>query len=301
MRFWLMGGFIVAFPFTLLLLFLLFLEGGSAPKPPRMPAQNGYDDLLDAGKKVQWNDYTELDQKGLQGFVEANANALQLARDGFQKESRVPVQYSQNYLTNHIEDFTFTKRLAHAFAAEGRLAEMEGRTNDAANAYLDIVRLGNDSVRGGMLIDELVGIAIESMGVARLEKLVPSLDRHVSEGAASTLEAIDLQAQTIDDVMKQENVFFHAIYQGWRYDLLRRQSRKSIEPAIQKAKEKANAETKKRRQLTLDLAVHAYEVDKGRLPASAVDLVPDYLKAVPKDPATDAEMEMVEPRNAPRK
>jgi hypothetical protein len=34
------------------------------------------------------------------------------------------------------------------------------------------------------------------------------------------------------------------------------------------------------------LAARAYELDKGHRPASATDLVPDYLKAVPQDPAT---------------
>jgi competence protein ComGC len=40
------------------------------------------------------------------------------------------------------------------------------------------------------------------------------------------------------------------------------------------------------RQLLVALAARAYELDKGRRPASLTELVPDYLKAVPKDPAS---------------
>ena len=34
------------------------------------------------------------------------------------------------------------------------------------------------------------------------------------------------------------------------------------------------------------LASRAYELDKGHPPATAADLVPEYLKAVPQDPVT---------------
>lgn len=289
-RNWLIAGFIVAFPLTLFLLFLLFLKEGPPPTPPKMPVDNGYDDFQQAAKSVRDDDYSGLDHNALRVFVDANSNALQLARSGMQKECHVPVRYSESYLTNDLEDLQNLRRLTRAFLAEGRLAEMEGRTNDAANAYLDVIRLGNDGVRGGLLIDELVGIAIRSMGVTHLEKLVLSLDSHVSRGAAAMLEAADADAQTFDDVMQQEGAFFRAIYRGLRYDLLRWESRKLVEPAIKKAREKFNVEKKNLRRLTLDLAVHACELDQGHPPAGARDLVPDYLRAVPKDPVTGAEM-----------
>jgi len=40
------------------------------------------------------------------------------------------------------------------------------------------------------------------------------------------------------------------------------------------------------RQLLIDLAARAYELDKGQSPANVADLVPDYLKAIPQDPFT---------------
>ena len=44
--------------------------------------------------------------------------------------------------------------------------------------------------------------------------------------------------------------------------------------------------TRERRQLAITAAARAYELEKGKQPKSAADLVPEYLKAVPKDPAT---------------
>jgi hypothetical protein len=44
------------------------------------------------------------------------------------------------------------------------------------------------------------------------------------------------------------------------------------------------------RQLLIALAARAYELENGHRPASFTDLVPDYLKAVPKDPVSGANL-----------
>jgi len=46
----------------------------------------------------------------------------------------------------------------------------------------------------------------------------------------------------------------------------------------------------KMRELTLDLATRAYELERGKPPASLADLVPDYLKAIPQDPFTSTNL-----------
>jgi hypothetical protein len=56
--------------------------------------------------------------------------------------------------------------------------------------------------------------------------------------------------------------------------------------AFQKAERKFKEQQTKTRQLLIDLAARAYELDKGHHPASPADLVPDYLKAIPQDPLT---------------
>jgi hypothetical protein len=46
------------------------------------------------------------------------------------------------------------------------------------------------------------------------------------------------------------------------------------------------ATDRRRRQLLLDLASRAYELENGKRPLRAEDLVPSVLRAVPKDPET---------------
>jgi hypothetical protein len=40
----------------------------------------------------------------------------------------------------------------------------------------------------------------------------------------------------------------------------------------------------------INAAARAFELEKGRPPQSIADLVPDYLKAVPKDPVTEKDL-----------
>jgi competence protein ComGC len=65
---------------------------------------------------------------------------------------------------------------------------------------------------------------------------------------------------------------------------MRLESGKSAKAAIASSKRKFEAQEQRTRQLMIDLAARAYELDKGHRPASVADLVPEYLKAVPKDP-----------------
>jgi competence protein ComGC len=59
---------------------------------------------------------------------------------------------------------------------------------------------------------------------------------------------------------------------------------------LQQAEQRFNKQVAQTRQLLIDLAARAYELDKGHRPANLNDLVPDYLKAIPQDPLTGTNM-----------
>jgi hypothetical protein len=286
-RNWLLALFIVALPFVLFCGFLILMEEPAAPLAP-LPNPNGYDDLVKAGKMLPdvAGDYDKMNQEQLQKAVSAIATALSLARSGLSNQCRVPIQYSETYISNHLDDLAGLKRLARAFAAEGTLAEMNGRTNDAIHSFLDTVHLGNETLRGGVLIDGLVGIAIDAIGTSHIQTLVTNLDTRTCRETASALESLDAQHQTWNEVAQQESAWSHATFRGWRYDLLRLEAGKSAKAAIASSKRKFEAQEQRTRQLVVDLAARAYELDKSHRPVSVAELVPEYLKAVPQDPVT---------------
>jgi hypothetical protein len=53
----------------------------------------------------------------------------------------------------------------------------------------------------------------------------------------------------------------------------------------QKYVNQLNANTLHRRQVILDFAARAYELDKGHRPTNVADVAPEYLKVIPQDPA----------------
>jgi hypothetical protein len=268
----------------------LLIINAARPLPPLrpLPNPNGYDNLVKAGEMaaIETGDFNEMKLEDLRAQAAKNSYALQAARIGLQEDCAVPLQFSENWVGRHLPELVGFKRLAQAFEVEGLLAEMENRPADAAKSYLDTIRLGHKSAQGGVLIDQLVGTAIEAIGVSHLQKLVDQLDAKSCRETAATLETLDAQRQTWNEVMQQERAWSRRAYPGIKYRLTELVMSPSLKKALQKAGQKFNGQEKKPRQLLVDLAARAYELEKGRRPASVADLVPDYLKAVPKDPVS---------------
>lgn len=265
---------------------LIFQELQPLPPIQPLPNPNGYDDLVKAGRMTSSNsgNFERMNEEQLRETVSANAEALALVRAGLSNECRVPLQFSQTYVENHIHDLVNLRNLAHAFVAEGKLAEMENRLNDATKSYLDAVRLGNEAGRGGVLIDEMVGLAIGSIGTGHLQKIIDQLDAKSCRETAATLETLDAQRQSWADILQQEHAWSRRTFTSLRYRIYWPLLAKMAGKAYNKAEQKFKEQQTKTRQLLIDLAARAYELDKGRRPASPADLVPDYLKAIPQNP-----------------
>jgi len=272
----------------------LLIFDAARPLPPiqPLPNPNGYDDLVKAGQMVVSNvlNYDKMEEAELHTMVVSNSNALQLARAGLQKECRVTLDYSPTLVT-HFDQLMDMKHLVQALAAEGRLAEMENRPGDAIKSYLDAIRFGNKSARGGVIIDQLVGTAIEAIGTSHLEKLVNRVDSESCRDVAATLEILDRQRQTWAEVMQQENTWSRRTFTSLRYRIIRPLLVKRTEKVLQQAEQRFNKQVTQTRRLIINLAARAYELDKGHRPASLNDLVPDYLKTIPQDPSTGKNMD----------
>jgi hypothetical protein len=276
----------------------LLIFNAARPLPPiaPLPNPNGYDDFVKAGAMISDNydagdeNWNTMKLGELRKLVAKNSDALQVARINLQEDCAVPLQFSENSMSRHLPELAGFKRLAQAFVAEGRLAEMENRPGDAAKSYLDAIRLGHKSTHGGILIDQLVGTAIKAMGVSHLQILVDQLDAKTCREAAATLETLDAQRQTWNEVIQQERAWSRRTYPGIKYRMVELVMSSSLKKAHQAGERKFNKQQLMTRQLLVDLAARAYELDKGRSPASVADLAPDYLKAVPKDPVSGANL-----------
>jgi len=282
---------ILASPFLFFLGLLFFWTAEPLPPIPPLPNPNGYDDLVKAGRAINsMAGYDQTNELQLAGLVATNAEALRLLQADLSNQCQVPLQFSENYMANHLNDLAGFKRLSQVLAAEGRLAEMEGRPKDSARSYLDAIHLGTQVAHGGVIIDQLVGTAIEAIGVAGLQKVMDEQDTSSCRDTAATLETLDAQSQSWKAVMQQERAWSRRTYPGMRYELVRVMSRGSLNKVFQKGEEKFNKQRMKLRQLMVAYAARAYELDKGKTPTSVNDLVPDYLKTIPQDPFTSTNL-----------
>jgi hypothetical protein len=268
---------------------LLFWQ--RTPAARLMPEPNGFNDFEAAAKLVTklpaaTDDWQKLKPAALETWVAANAPALALVRTGLTKQCLAPVVGSLTNLEARMEQLGSLKRLGQALCAESRLAALQGRTKAAASSALDCVRFGQESARGGPVIQSLVGIAVRAIGLAQFNRVSGSLDAATLRQAAATLEKVVATRETAADVLESEALFVRTAFPLGQRLAGRIANWTSGNQAITKGTQKLDAEAQGLARAMLDCACRAYEMDHGKPPASATNLVPDYLQALPNDPVT---------------
>jgi hypothetical protein len=265
--------------------------GSSTPPPQPLPNPNGYDDFVKAGQMVKGNPSTNdtMSKEELAGLIATNAETLKLVRLGLSRECREPVEYSESYATKLLPELANFKQLVFLFCAEGRLAEMDGRTNDAAGIYLEGIRYGAELGRGGVLMSELVSLACENAAMSRLQRLADWVNAVKCREITGGLQTIDIKEEPIADMLEHEKLWSKRTF-GIRGQLESLLMYKQQAAMTARVVAKIQATQLRRRQLILEFAARAYELEKGKPPQSVADLVPEYLKVVPKDPVTGKEL-----------
>src|SRR5437667_9828703 len=187
-----------------LLAYELFQFNRPAPKPP-LPNPNGYDDFVQAVQFAVGNGGDlSLSQGELRELIVKNAEALRLVRQGLTRSCRVRADFTAANFSPHMSQLAGMKRLVWLLVAEGRLAEMEHRTNDAIRIYLESIRFGQEACRGGLVIDKLVGIACQATGVEPLKRIMRSLHASECHEAMRTLEKIQGSEESVEEIMHHE-------------------------------------------------------------------------------------------------
>lgn len=177
------------------------------------------------------------------------------------------------------------------FLAEGRLALLEGRTNDAVNAYLDGIHFAQEFSRGGLLVSRITSIDCEAMISKQLTPLAGGLSATNCRTIATALETLDTKEEPIQETLHQEAAWTRKQY-GIRGQIEKLFTYKQDKSSRDKLIAEDQSRARQRRQLMIAAAARAYQSDTGKRPQRAADLVPKYLGAVPKDPATGKDLSL---------
>lgn len=270
-----------------LTLLVVVVASNHAEPFPAPPVPNGYDDFVAAGKLVTgYVDFVrETKLELFRTFVATNAEALRLLQLGLSRTSTVPLA---TFITNQsqlVADLGTIKRLAQFNVTVGRLAELEGRTNEALTIYLQGLRLAWEANRGGVWIHELVAIACENIAFNLLTNLAVKVPPVENRAIIAGLEQVDATTTSWEEMMKSERLFRrHTSSYGNPFDWIR--GWWTNRAALKKGKLKHLRCIVQRRQLLVELALRRYVAEQGKAPQRLSELVPGYLSRLPENPAT---------------
>jgi hypothetical protein len=262
------------------------------PLPP-LPKPNGFHHFVVAGRMVQlpFRIISDATPEEWRQTVQTNAAVLSLVRQGLLHESKIPHPSGTNYIDIRVGETMAARDVERVFRAAGMLAVHEERYLDAADTAAELVRFGHEAFRGGVMIDRLIGIAVEHNGLELMETLTNKLDAAGCRELAARLEEVDRARETSAEVLANEaewsrkGTTVRQRIEHWFSPL-----RGIGEEAVAGFLTRMDDHDRKRRRLILHFAARTYELEQGRKPARASELVPEYLEAVPKDPETGADM-----------
>ena len=199
--------------------------------------------------------------------------------------SRVPLDEFNSVTFGEIDSARQSARMYLALAAT---QEMEGEFDRAAFTQMDVIRLGHCTGKGGLLVDVLVGIAIQAMGTLDLREIRTDLSRDTCRRLAAELEAMDSYEETEEVIYERDRIWsIHNL--GWTHRLYEAMSalmgvdlwnREAAQMAIHRRNTIQHL-------LMTELALLAYRHDTGSFPEKLDTLVPEYLSTVPTDPFGD--------------
>lgn len=267
---------------------LIILLNPEAIPVVALPRPNGHDDLSAARSLLSDNlivssgnfDRDAATKAELVAAVAEVRAAIERVEVGLPLETMRLLDYSLNseLAFNEIQP---TRDLSRALDAAGRLAEVEGDYEQSLRWHLNGVKHGFASRRGGLTVDDLVGVACTGIGLAGVFEIRQHLN---SQQCAEVIDAINeliVRAEPFADVAYRDRVWTQRAM-GWMAHLSQLldpedHSGASYEWARQ-------LELAKCRLLMAELALVAFENEHGRLPDSPQELLSDMLPAMPIDP-----------------
>lgn len=252
---------------------------------PPLPDPNGYDDLLAAGEMVQGSapDWDTAPIEELRQFVDANMAAEARMLVGLERDSRVPVVLSQDYVNQTVEQSQSLRPLMRLTKIQAVLDEQLDRPADAVADYVTLMKLGIHIGRGGLMIHALTGVAAQSQGLHGLRGLVDQLSIDQCRELLAVLPQIAEQTESANDVIERERLFARTV-QPWTMRLLTATRPNLLKPAEDQWTVAADRLVANRRLLEVHLALRCFMLEQGEYPKTLQVLLPTYLDRLPDDP-----------------
>ena len=253
-----------------------------------IPAPNGNDDLRAARELLPGNpvvdsgtfDRNVAAQAELNKAVTETKDSIERVEKGLQADAMRQLDYSLT-LEAGFEEIQPTRSLSRAMDAAGKLAEMQGNYDESLRWHLNNMKHGFAARRGGLIVDDLVGVACAGIGCAGIFEIKDNLTAQQCEESRIAIEELLAAAEPFPDVAYRDRVWTqHAL--GWMAHL---SQYLFDDPDANLGFELARlAELARCRLLMTELALQAYKQRHGQLPNTAEEFLAKFPSALPIDP-----------------
>jgi hypothetical protein len=267
----------------------VYYQGRPTFTPPPLPEPNGYEQLLNAAEKVapRTGFYDEMETEELAAIVQQNEPVISLTRDALDEEIAVPVDWSRDPSTAAdpatLERPQAIRNLSRALLAEAQYWRLQQRPEEAIARTIEAYRLGAKSYRGGLIIDLLVGIAIQGGALEELRRIAEQNPDQHAVILRQLLEVISL-GEPADDVLQREQDYIASASRSLTALLFRAQLQELLMPAVQATTQAALRTEVQERLLALHLAIEVYHQEHEEWPAKLEDVAELLDGEVPQDP-----------------
>ncbi len=200
---------------------LLLAWGLSRPLPPIENTPEGpncYPDLVRFAASINAAtipDVSTAPAAVLQAYAQQQAATVVRLRPLLERPSCLLLDYSPaggaELVSPAIQDF---RTAASWLQACGRGETLAGRTSEAAVIYLDLVRLSGQVSRGGLVVHQLVGNAMEGKGSEELSAIRAELSVQQLRDVRRTLLEINARREPHALVRRRDDTWLWRVY-GW--------------------------------------------------------------------------------------
>ncbi len=257
------------------------------------PKENGFDEVVRAGRAFNTSPIlsTNVEPKStaeLSAEIAKFREAYQLLENGLSRNIRARKWPEDGKLPANF-DVSLTviqdvRAAARGIMRKAELAQQEKRYHDAAKAAIENVRLGGEVARDGVLIEFLVGVAIEGIGDDDLNDTIPHLSADECRNVVATLSDHDRNREPIEEVLSRDRVWSDHGF-GWtgRFVVLLHElagTGDSFGYALPTLRRRQAVS----RLLMVEAALRAFTLEQGSLPDSLQQMIPSILPEMPIDP-----------------
>lgn len=259
--------------------------------PAQIPNPNGYNDFLSAVELLPAKplvnsggfDSETASEQELEQASNEIATVLDRVRKGFQKDAMKALSYGEVDLA--LPDIQGFRTISRGFDAQGRLLLRQNKPVESANIFIDGARFGTLLSHGGLMVDDLVGVACSGISYRGLHTVVEQLPIEQIPKLIAELQQLETERDSWEDVIYRDRVWSQCTY-GWYgqlQDLLSQyfDNGWNTAEAYQGVRHKELAVI---RLLQLELAQRLWQAEHEGWPESIDELVPDYIAENPVDP-----------------